>query len=84
MRFIVFVAEMAVSVAGLVAVVVFYVAILVVGIIAGRKTTRTQDTNEMFLANRNMGALVAFFTLTGTWIWHLNMFPFELFWNKAQ
>ena len=49
---------MVVNVWGLVAVLVFYVVILVIGIIAGRKQLmrcRKTESSEVMLANRNIG-----------------------------
>ena len=57
---------MALNVAGLVSVIVFYLLILIIGIVAGRKTAKTGNRDEIILANRSMGLLVSFFTLTGT------------------
>ena len=57
---------MALNVAGLVSVIVFYLLILIIGIVAGRKTAKTGSRDEIILANRSMGVLVSFFTLTGT------------------
>ncbi|XP_071105721.1 high affinity choline transporter 1-like [Haliotis cracherodii] len=57
---------MAINIAGVVVVVIFYIIILGVGIIAGRKKTKTKTANEMFVANRQMGFLVSLFSLTAT------------------
>lgn len=56
---------MAVDIAGLISVIVFYIIILAVGIWAGRKTARSKESNEIFLANRELGVIVSFFTLAG-------------------
>ena len=56
---------MALNVPGLVSVIIFYLLILIIGIIAGRKTAKTSSRDEIILANRSMGLLVSFFTLTG-------------------
>ena len=59
---------MVVNVVGVVAVIVFYILILVVGIIAGRKTKSTEenaDSEEVMVAGRNIGLLVGIFTMTG-------------------
>jgi len=56
---------------GLVAVIVFYVLILLVGIWAGRKqksSEKSPDTEEIMLAGRNIGLLVGIFTMTATWV----------------
>lgn len=55
---------------GLVAVIVFYILILAVGIIAGRKskksTAGTVESEEVMVAGRNIGLLVGVFTMTGS------------------
>ena len=59
---------MAVNVVGLVAVIVFYILILVVGIIAGRKSKSTEsnaESEEVMVAGRNIGLVVGVFTMTG-------------------
>ena len=60
---------MAVNVAGLIAVIVFYILILAVGIIAGRKSKKLSDgntdTEEVMVAGRNIGLFVGTFTMTG-------------------
>jgi high affinity choline transporter 7 len=56
---------MSVNVPGLVSVIVFYILILVAGIIAGRKTAKAGDRDDIILANRSMGVWLSFFTLTG-------------------
>ena len=60
---------MAVNVAGLIAVIVFYILILAVGIIAGRKSKKSSDgntdTEEVMVAGRNIGLFVGTFTMTG-------------------
>uniref|UniRef100_A0A1I7TE78 High-affinity choline transporter 1 n=1 Tax=Caenorhabditis tropicalis TaxID=1561998 RepID=A0A1I7TE78_9PELO len=61
---------------GIVAIVFFYVLILVVGIWAGRKSKSTKEleseagaqTEEVMLAGRNIGTLVGIFTMTATWV----------------
>ncbi|CAF1365430.1 unnamed protein product [Adineta ricciae] len=62
---------MVVHVGGLVAILVFYVLILMVGIWAGRKqksSEKSPDTEEIMLAGRNIGLLVGIFTMTATWV----------------
>jgi high affinity choline transporter 7 len=59
---------MAVHVGGLIAIILFYLVILAVGIWAGRKqksTEKNPDTEEIMLAGRNIGLLVGVFTMTG-------------------
>ncbi|KAK5984522.1 High-affinity choline transporter [Trichostrongylus colubriformis] len=61
---------------GVVAIIFFYVLILVVGIWAGRKSKSAKDcigvegahTEEVMLAGRNIGTLVGIFTMTATWV----------------
>jgi len=59
---------MVVNIAGLIAVIIFYVLILVVGILAGRKSKSTAnnvDSEEVMVAGRNIGLFVGVFTMTG-------------------
>jgi len=59
---------MVVNIAGLIAVIIFYVLILVVGILAGRKSKSTEnnvDSEEVMVAGRNIGLFVGVFTMTG-------------------
>ncbi len=56
---------MTVNIPGLISVVVFYLVILIIGIYAGRKTTKSNSIVEVFLADRNMGVIVSLFTITG-------------------
>ncbi|CAI5449739.1 unnamed protein product [Caenorhabditis angaria] len=62
---------------GIVAIVFFYVLILIVGIWAGRKSKSNKElesegagaqTEEVMLAGRNIGTLVGIFTMTATWV----------------
>lgn len=55
---------MAVNVPGLIAVIIFYVLILVIGLWAARKT-KGKDNEDMMLAGRNIGMTVGIFTMTG-------------------
>ncbi|CAL1538083.1 unnamed protein product [Lymnaea stagnalis] len=59
---------MAVNVPCLIAVIVLYVVILVIGIVAARKTNKTQDSEEVMVANRHLGLVVACFTMTATFV----------------
>ena len=55
---------------GLVSIIVFYLLILVVGIIAARKTglkMRNLSRQEVMMAGRNIGLFVGLFTITGGW-----------------
>ncbi|XP_046566632.1 high-affinity choline transporter 1-like [Haliotis rubra] len=56
---------MAVNIAGLISVLVFYILILVIGIYAGRKSSKSKSLTEIFLADRKMGTVVSLFTITG-------------------
>lgn len=60
---------MAINVAGLVSIIVFYLAILAVGIWAGwknnRKNKKESGTENVMLAGRNMGVFVGIMTMTG-------------------
>lgn len=57
---------MALNVVGLVAIVIFYLVILFVGIWAAKKKGSGQaDTEEVMLAGRNIGLFVGIFTMTG-------------------
>lgn len=57
--------KMSVHVLGVVAIVAFYVLILVVGLWAGRKMKSNADSEEVMLAGRNIGVIVGVFTMTG-------------------
>ncbi|XP_076589371.1 high affinity choline transporter 1-like isoform X2 [Chaetodon auriga] len=65
---------MAVNVPGLVAVVVFYIVILVIGIWASRKSKKvekkcTGNKSEVtIVGGRNISVLVGVFTMTATWV----------------
>jgi solute carrier family 5 (high affinity choline transporter), member 7 len=62
---------MTINILGIIAIVVFYLLILFVGIWAGRKQKCTEsnpDTEEIMLAGRNIGLLVGIFTMTATWV----------------
>ena len=59
---------MTINILGLIAIIIFYVLIILVGIWAGRKqksTEKNPDTEEIMLAGRNIGLLVGIFTMTG-------------------
>uniref|UniRef100_A0A0N5AQJ8 Sodium:proline symporter n=1 Tax=Syphacia muris TaxID=451379 RepID=A0A0N5AQJ8_9BILA len=53
---------------GIIAIIFFYILILVVGIWAGRKAKDTivegEQTEEVMLAGRNIGTIVGIFTMT--------------------
>ncbi|XP_075997916.1 high-affinity choline transporter 1-like [Genypterus blacodes] len=65
---------MAVDVPGLVALVVFYVVILVIGIWASRKSKKVEKTcagsksEVTIVGGRNINILVGVFTMTATWV----------------
>ncbi|XP_063731552.1 high-affinity choline transporter 1-like isoform X2 [Eleginops maclovinus] len=65
---------MAVNVPGLVAVVVFYIVILVIGIWASRKSKKVEKTcagkksEVAIVGGRNISVLVGVFTMTATWV----------------
>ena len=56
---------MVANIPGTVAVVVCYVAILIIGIIAGRKTRKSVSKEAVLVADRSLGIMVSIFTLTG-------------------
>ena len=56
---------MSVDIPGLVGLIVFYVIILVVGLVVGRKFGKSSTSDAQFLANRDFGLFVASFTLSG-------------------
>ncbi|VDN55690.1 unnamed protein product [Dracunculus medinensis] len=58
---------------GIIAIIFFYILILVVGIWAGRKAKSVnlmdgEQTEEVMLAGRNIGTIVGTFTMTATWV----------------
>lgn len=62
---------MAIHIPGLIAIIVFYLLILLVGIWAGRKAKQTgtdANSENVMLAGRNIGLLVGVFTMTATWV----------------
>ncbi|XP_069112295.1 high-affinity choline transporter 1-like [Argopecten irradians] len=59
---------MAVNIPGLVAIAVFYVAILVFGILIGRRKNKTGTADELFLANRSFGLVVACLTTAASMV----------------
>ena len=54
---------MAVNIPGLIGIIVFFVLILVIGLVAARKRKAGQE--EAMLAGRNIGIFVGTFTMTG-------------------
>ena len=66
---------MSLNIAGIASIILFYLLILAVGIWAGRKNEKGNDSEEeIMLAGRNIGLFVGIFTMTGnkkmTFIWH--------------
>uniref|UniRef100_A0A8D2ZJZ0 High affinity choline transporter 1-like n=1 Tax=Scophthalmus maximus TaxID=52904 RepID=A0A8D2ZJZ0_SCOMX len=65
---------MAVNIPGLVAVVVFYMVILIIGVWASRKSKKVEKTctgskSEItMVGGRNINVLVGVFTMTATWV----------------
>lgn len=60
--------KMAIHIPGLIAIIVFYLLILLVGLWAGRKAKQTGEgasSENVMLAGRNIGLLVGVFTMTG-------------------
>ncbi len=58
---------MAVNIPGLIAVIVFYILILAIGIWAARKTKKANN-EDLMLAGRDIGVFVGVFTMTGKFI----------------
>lgn len=56
-----------INIGGIVAIVVFYLLILFVGIWAAKKKgSGSESEEEVMLAGRNIGLFVGIFTMTGT------------------
>ncbi|KAK0058928.1 high-affinity choline transporter 1, partial [Biomphalaria pfeifferi] len=58
---------MTIHIPGLIAIILFYVLIVAVGIWASRKTKsggNTTETEEVMLAGRNIGLIIGIFTMT--------------------
>lgn len=56
-----------INIGGIVAIVVFYLLILIVGIWAAKKKGNgSESEEEVMLAGRNIGLFVGIFTMTGT------------------
>ena len=56
---------MALHIGGVVAIVLFYLLILIVGCWAARKSRGAPDSEDVMLAGRNIGMIVGVFTMTG-------------------
>eukprot|EP00105_Crassostrea_gigas_P046292 XP_019930440.1 PREDICTED: high-affinity choline transporter 1 [Crassostrea gigas] len=59
---------MVLNIPGLVAVIIFYVVILVIGLWAARRTKGETNSENVMLAGRNIGTFVGVFTMTATWV----------------
>ncbi|GFS10728.1 high-affinity choline transporter 1-like [Elysia marginata] len=59
---------MAINIPGLIAVIAFYIAILVIGIVYGRKTGKSKSNEAVLLADRSLGGFVSVFTITATMV----------------
>ncbi|XP_035693207.1 high affinity choline transporter 1-like [Branchiostoma floridae] len=62
---------MAVNIPGIIAIVVFYLLILAVGMWAGRRGKKDENSTESenaMLAGRNIGGFTGLLTLTATWV----------------
>ncbi|XP_005091010.1 high-affinity choline transporter 1 [Aplysia californica] len=62
---------MAVHVPGLIAIIIFYLLILVIGIFAARKTGLLKSNlkvDDVMLAKRSIGIFVGCFSMTATWV----------------
>lgn len=59
---------MVLNVPGLVAVIIFYIIILVIGLWAARRTKGETNSENVMLAGRNIGLFVGVFTMTATWV----------------
>ncbi|XP_059159876.1 high-affinity choline transporter 1-like [Physella acuta] len=57
---------MSVNIPCLVAVIILYILILIIGIVAARKTNKAKDAEEVMIANRNIGLWLGLFTLTAS------------------
>ncbi|KAJ0177550.1 hypothetical protein K1T71_006423 [Dendrolimus kikuchii] len=58
-----------INIAGVISIILFYVLILAVGIWAGRKKPKGDDSEEeVMLAGRSIGLFVGIFTMTATWV----------------
>ncbi|KAL8600863.1 hypothetical protein ACOMHN_045001 [Nucella lapillus] len=58
---------MAIHIPGLIAIIIFYLLIVVVGLWAARKSKQTgvtADSEDVMLAGRNLGMLIGIFTMT--------------------
>ncbi|CAL4128601.1 unnamed protein product, partial [Meganyctiphanes norvegica] len=56
------------NIPGLIAIIVFYAAILGIGLYAAWKRRGTTGTDEVMLAGRSIGSFVGVLTMTATWV----------------
>ncbi|GFN83160.1 high-affinity choline transporter 1 [Plakobranchus ocellatus] len=54
------------NIPGLIAVIVSYLAILIIGIIYGKKTSKGKSKEAVLVADRSLGIFVSIFTITAT------------------
>ncbi|KAF6772542.1 hypothetical protein AHF37_08559, partial [Paragonimus kellicotti] len=71
---------------GLIAIIIFYLLILLVGFWAARKsrkrTADTTESEEVMLAGRNIGLVVGIFTMTGSWgLWMILLQSTMVLWG---
>ncbi|KAL5016854.1 hypothetical protein ScPMuIL_006443 [Solemya velum] len=62
---------MAINIAGIISIIVFYIVILIIGLCAARKTKqRGKDAKSetAMVGDRNFGFLIGSFTMTATWV----------------
>ena len=56
---------MTLNIPGLISIIVFYIIILVLGVYIGRRKNKRGNSEELFLANRNLGLVIASLTTAG-------------------
>ncbi|KAH9513187.1 CDP-diacylglycerol-serine O-phosphatidyltransferase [Bulinus truncatus] len=59
---------MSVNIWGIVSVAIFYVLILILGIVAGKKTSKKNSKNSLLVADRSLNLFVSVFTVTATMV----------------
>ncbi|KAK7076191.1 hypothetical protein SK128_015176 [Halocaridina rubra] len=60
---------MAINIGGVIAIVIFYLLILFVGIWAAKKKPEGEDdADDVMVAGRSIGVFVGIFTMTATWV----------------
>lgn len=62
--------EPSINVWGIVSIVIFYVVILVIGLVVSWKsnTLKDKDSEDLMVAGRSIGMFVGIFTMTATWV----------------